>query len=314
MSKKDLKLRDILKENVVQVKLPDADTYKKILDDMVMAFLHQFKGCETEASTEKYCKNILDTCITGYKKDGTVWKRAPGKPDEDWYTILKKRLKMHRYDLDNKKVISNNRYKIPRKDVRDLIQGNYKTKTSKEIKEDIEDSLKPASGLTLREKALLESFKEEFRRDFPMSTTVIDEMMMNRLGMLYVLSQRDYENLELTAGLTNEIIKLAESLGLAGRQRISQADQDRSGTINELIQIYKETKGQYFDIEQKFKIEELKLIVNAIERGTLEEFLGMDYIRRLYGDTIDGEPVTFEKVKEYVERKIKELNFADTEE
>ena len=283
-------LNDALDAGVVQAHLPDADTYNKILNDMVLAFMHKNKSCSTENSTERYCRAKLNMAITGFKEDGTPWRKAPGDRDDDWYTILKKRLRMLRYDLDKKKYISNNRSITG---ALDLLK-----KDKKEKKEDIEqEENKP---LSLREKSLLNDFKESFRKDFPMSTTVIDDLMMNRLGMMYVLSQRDYENLEITNGLTNEIIKLADNLGLSGKHRITQLETDRSGTIEQLIEIYNETRKNYIDIEKEYKLEEIKLILNAIDRGTIDEFLGMDYIRRLYGDSLNGEKVTYDALKKYL--------------
>jgi len=305
-------LNDALEHNVVQVKIPDSETYNKILNDMVIAFMGKNKHCTTEAATEKYCRKKLNSAITGFKPDGSPWRNAPGKFDDDWYDILRKRLRMLRYDVDKKKYISNNRSVTG---AIKALKKEYSKKKKAEVTKEFEETEEELNKmLTLREKALLEEFKKQFRKDFPVSTTIIDDLMMTRLGMMYILSLRDYNNLEITNGLTNEIIKLSESLGLSGKQRISQLDQDRSGTLNQLVEIYNETKNSFIDIEKEYKMEELKLIVNAIERGTLDEFLGMDYVRRLYGDYLNGKPVTFNALKKYVENWIRESNEQNPEE
>lgn len=302
-------LRKILDNKILQVKIPDADTYNKILNDMVIAFYHKTKSCQTEQETEKYCRNVLNTCITGFKKDGMVWNRAPGRKGDDWFTILAKRLKLFRYDIEKRAYIDNNRVK---KNLTSKIEKEYNKKEITDAR-DFANKITNEFGkeLTLREKTLLNDFKEKFRKDFPMSISIIDDMMMNRLGLMYVLSQRDYEGLEITSGLTNEITKLAESLGVSGKQRLSLFDQDMNGTLEQLIDVYKETKKSYLDIDKEFKTEELQMIVNAIERGTIDEFMGMDYIRRLFGNMLNDNPLTLKTLKEYL-KSLKESD-EDTE-
>jgi hypothetical protein len=97
------------KTPVRQIHIPDQEKYQNILDDMIMAFFQQRKGCETQQSTDKYCRSVLDTCLTGFHRDGRLWKNAPGKDAKDWYEALQIRLRVFKYDMVNRKLIPSGR-------------------------------------------------------------------------------------------------------------------------------------------------------------------------------------------------------------
>ena len=47
-----------------------------------------------------YCKKLLHRVCKGIKKDGTPWKKIPGKEGEADWDVLRKRLAIFNYDLD----------------------------------------------------------------------------------------------------------------------------------------------------------------------------------------------------------------------
>jgi len=294
-----VELADRTHPKVRNIEFPDKATYDRILNDMVIAFLHSRVGCETEESTDKYCRNVLATCKSGFRTNGDIWKNAPGKPSDDWYEVLRKRLRIYRYDIDNRRLIPGNTKKTSIK-----LQEKFglKKPDKKDLSTafDATDSPISKQSLSASEKVQMEDFKEAFLKDFPIKKSVVDILMMNRLAFMYIMNKRDYDNIEITRFLTDEIIKLSESLGVSGKQRVSQDDKDRSGTIDELVSIYKKTKEEYIDIDVEYMREELLLISNAIHRGTLEEFLGMSYVKRLFGYTIDGENISLKTIDKWL--------------
>lgn len=288
-------LSDKYHPSIVTVDISEED-YKRVLNEMVIAFIRKRKDCETEAKTRKVCKSILDACITGVKSDGKPWKNAPGRTSDTWYDVLKKRLRVHKYDMDTKSLIYNHQ-----NDTSSNIREKFKLdKEKREEKKLIESSEKDDGDLSLEEKMLMEQFEEKFKNDFPASITVVDSLMIKRLAYLSVMHFREQTDGDVSKNLTDDIIRISESLGVAGKQRINQHDKDTSGTLEELISIYKKTKSEYIDIDKEWRIEELTLISNAIHRGDLQEFLGMSWVRRLMGSTIEGKDLSVENLDSWL--------------
>lgn len=288
---------------IIPVEIPDSRTKNKILNDMVMAFIGNREGCETERSTEKYCKSVLETCTTGFKPNGVPWKRMPGKLGDDWYDILRKRLRIYKYDIDQKIMT------VKSKKVVEKIKEKYGLKNSK--KDIGEETMDSVDDFTISEKIRMKEFKADFLKDFPTNVSVVDDVMVDRLAFMKIMNERDYNQIEVTKDLTKEIITLAESLGVAGKQRIVQHDRDRSGTLDELVNIYEETKKEYIDIDKEYMLEELNLISNAIHRGDLQEFLGMFWIRTLFGNEIEGKPINVKNVDKFLRHNGVTLGYSD---
>lgn len=299
---KDLNKR--FNPSIIEIDVPK-DQYISILDDMVLAFLRKRVGCENKINCEQYCRDILDTCISGYKRNGKPWHSAPGKHYDDWYDVLKKRLKVYKYDIEK----------------REVIPGN--TKTSEKLKKAKEESIKnilsiaggdvetwsggkvepPTYGgdvLTISEKRMKEEFIERLKNEFPEQITAAEDIIFERLGLLYVINMRDISSVSITDKVTDQIKNLIETLGISGKQRVNLSIQDKTGTISKLIEIYEETKKSFIDAEKEYILEELTLISNAIHRGTIDEFLGMSHIRIIAGDEINGKRINIDVVDNYL--------------
>jgi len=291
---------------VIRVEIPGDEeeqkrAYNKILNDMVLAFYKQSDGLDTEEKTRDHCKNILEICISGFKSDNEIWHRAPGRISDDWFDILRKRLRVYKYDIDKKQ-----RFGLRTKKIKNAAQSlveREKNKRSLKLSKQAEDNDTADEedfSLSIKEKMRMEEFKEMFMKNFPLNATVIDELMMHRLAFMSVLNERDYNAVEVTKNLTKEIIELAESLGVSGKQRVKQSDEDRSGSLEQLFDIYKESKKEAIDADREWMIEELKLISNAIHRGSLEEFLGMAWIRREYMEDFNGKKLTLSNLDNFL--------------
>jgi hypothetical protein len=263
------------------------EEYQKILDGMVMAFLGNRKECDSEAKTDAYCRAILKQCTTCFKPDNTLWHNPPGLKTKDWYEKLALRLKVFGYDLGTQSLIGG------------------KTKISQKIKDmgkkkvSLEDE--NARTFSKREEAMYEEFIDRFRTEFASSTVAVDELMIKRLAFLSVLNQRDIDNVSLSRDLTKEIKELAESLGVSGKQRKAALNAAESGTLEQLSTKFKATIEEYPELETMWQKEEIKLILNAVDRGTTEEFLALSWIKTLYGDVIDGEQLSIDLIRKKVD-------------
>ena len=277
-----------LNSNIDSFEIPQ-DQYLKILNGMFMAFWGKVKGCDTEANTEAYCRGILKQCSTCFKPDGGLWKKPPGINAADWYEKLSLMLKVFGYDISTNSLIGRREPKISAK---------IKERGKKEEKEDPNERT-----FSLREKAMFEEFKEKFANDFPSSTTTADELMIERLAFLSVLNARDIDNVSLSRDLTKEIKDLTESLGVSGKQRQAAISNDKSGTLEQLSTKFRKTLAEHIEIESFWKLEEAKCVINAVERGTTEEFLAMSWFKTLYGNDVDGKPLTYKNVKAFVDKK-----------
>ena len=269
------------------------DDYQKILNGMFMTFLGKVKDCDSEATTEAYCRKVLKQCSTCFKPDGKIWRKPPGKDAVDWYEKLSLRLKVFGYDISTQSLIGRRESKISSK-IKDL---------NKRDKKDVDPNDRMFS---LQEQAMFDEFKEKFRKDFPSSTTAADELMIERLAFLSVLNARDIKFVSLSRDLTKEIKDLAESLGVSGKQRQSAMGDDKTGTLEQLTLRYRKTLAEHIEIESLWKLEEMKSIVNAVERGTTEEFLAMSWYKILYGGMIGDKPATYDGIKKFIKKKYDE--------
>ena len=266
------------------------DDYQKILNGMFMVFFGKVKDCDSEAKTEAYCRRVLKQCSSCFKADGKIWRNPPGKDAVDWYEKLSLRLKVFGYDLGTQSLIGRRESKISSK-IKDL---------GKKEKKDVDPNDRTFS---LQEQAMFDEFKVKFREDFPSSTTAADELMIERLAFLSVLNARDIKQVSLSRDLTKEIKDLAESLGVSGKQRQSAMGDDKNGTLEQLSMKFRKTLTEHIEIESLWKMEEMKGVINAVERGTTEEFLAMSWFKILYGGIIDDKPATYGAIKKFVEKK-----------
>jgi hypothetical protein len=281
-------------QNVRQIVIPSEERYKEILNDMVMAFLGQRTGCETPRQTEDYCRGVLKTCLTGFHhKTGKVWKSAPGKNVEDWFESLKMRLRVFKYDIVTKTMIKGNEKTISKK-IKEL------SGTGKDLSTALPGNLNRT--FTVLEDEEFKRFIDKFRQDFESNVTIVDELMIRRLAFLSVLSERDITHVDLSKDLTKEIKELAESLGVAGKQRISVLNTDKTGTLDLLSTKYKKTLEEHVEIETMWKLEELKMVSNAVHRGTTPEFLAMSWVKQLYGKTIDGKELSLNNLDKFLKK------------
>ena len=281
-----------LKSPVNQIKIPNQEKYHEILGDMVLAFYQQRKGCETQQATERYCQDVLNTCLTGFHRDGRLWKNMPGKDGKDWFEKLQKRLNVFKFDLITKQMIPSGR-----------------GMTSKKIKESVKEESEEPITLTVNDRAFSPSekdsfkkFQEKFTDAFPESITVVDEMQIRRLAFYMVLSERDITHVDVSKDLTKEIQTLVESLGVSGKQRNTAMNQDRDGTLDLLTTKYKKTRDEHLEIEKDNKLEELKLISNAVRRGDLPEFLAMSWVKILYGNKVKDEELSIMAVDKFLRK------------
>lgn len=284
-----------LNNTVEQIKLPSQEKYHEILEDMILAFYKQRKGCETEQETKKYCQGVLDTCITGFHRDGRMWKGPPGKNAKDWFEALRLRLNVYKYDLVSKQMIPSGRGATKQK-IKESVESKKTEGISMNPFGATERSLSPA------EKDSFDRFQKKFTEAFPESVTVVDEMMIRRLAYYMVLSERDISFVDHSKDLTKEIQILVEALGVSGKQRNAAMNVDRSGTLELLTTKYKRTRDEHLEIEKNYKLEELKLISNQVRMGTIEEFLAMSWIKTLYGNTIDGEELSIAAVDKFLRK------------
>jgi hypothetical protein len=269
------------------------DEYQKILNGMFMAFLGKVKDCDSEATTEAYCRRVLKQCSSCFKEDGKIWRKPPGRDAADWYEKLALRLRIFGYDISTQSLIGRRESKISSK-IKDL---------NKRDKKDIDPNDRT---FTMQEQVMFDDFKEKFRADFPSSATAADDLMIERLAFLSVLNARDIKFVSLSRDLTKEIKDLAESLGVSGKQRQSTMRDDKSGTLEQLSTKFRKTLEEHIEIESMWKAEEMKLIVNAVERGTTEEFLAMSWYKILYGGMIGDKPATYEGIKKFIKKRYTE--------
>lgn len=273
-----------LNPDIDSFEIPESE-YPKILNGMVAAFFGRRKDCDSEAKTEMYCREVLKQCSSGFKKNGKVWRDPPGKDSNDWYEKLSLRLKVFGYDISTNSLIGK----------RDKISSKIKGLSEKKGVEDPNDRT-----FSLREKVAFDEFIEKFRGDFAGSTTVADELMIRRLAFLSVLNERDIEYVSLSSDLTKQIKDLAESLGVSGKQRKTVFNNDGMGTLELLSTKFKRTVEEHIEIEALWKAEEAKLIINAVDRGTLEEFLAQSWFVTLYGKTLNDKPISMDVVRDFL--------------
>jgi len=285
-----------LSSTVKQIELPNQEKYHEIYGDMILAFYQNRKGCETQQSTEKYCKDVLDTCLTGFHRDGRLWKGAPGKDVKEWFTALQKRLIVFKYDLVSKQMIPSGRGKTSEKIKEAAKADNNKKEDVPSFAPPLERTLSPG------ERDSFQKFQEKFIEAFPESITVVDQLMIKRLAYFMVLSERDINLVDVSKDLTKEIQMLVESLGVSGKQRSAAMNLDRSGTLELLTTKYKKTRDNHLEIEKDNQLEELKSISNAVSRGTTEEFLAMYWVKTLYGNKIDGEELSIMAVDKFLRK------------
>ena len=281
-----------LTKPVHQIHIPDEDKYGEILKDMMSAFYEKRKGCESRQSTEKYCRGVLDTCLTGFHRTGKAWLNPPGKDATDWFKALQLRLAVYKYDLVKKEMIPSGRGQtserikqnatMPKKDA-GLLSPGITTKT-----------------LSPSEQEEFDRFVHEFTEAFPESVTVVDEMMIRRLAFFMVLSNRDITYVDVSKDLTKEIQMLVEALGVSGKQRNNLMNKDRDGTLELLTTKYKKTRDEHIEIEQNYMLEELKLISAQVRRDTVPEFLAMYWIKILYGKKIGEEELSMAAVDRFL--------------
>jgi len=262
------------------------DEYTKILNSMFMTFMGKTKECDTEERTEAYCRSVLKQCSTCFKADGNVWRNPPGKNASDWYEKLSLRLRVYGYDISTQSLIGRRESKVSSK-IKDM--GKKK-----------EDKDSNDRSFSLRETAAFEGFIEKFKSDFEGSTTVSDNLMIRRLAFLSVLNDRDIERVSLSRDLTKEIKELADSLGVSGKQRKTTMNSEGSGTMELLSTKFKQTLEEHVELESLWKFEEIKLIFNAVKRGTTEEFLALSWFKILYGNDEDGKPITMDRIERFI--------------
>ena len=284
-----------LSSPVNQIQIPNQEKYHEILEDMILAFYKNHSKCTTQQETEKHCKNVLDTCLTGFHRDGRLWKDAPGKNAKDWFEALQKRLVVNKYDLVAKQMIPSGRGKTSKKIKEMAKTGNDGTK-------DISFNPSIDRALSPSEKDSFKKFQEKFTEAFPESITVVDEVMIRRLAFYMVLNERDINLVDVSKDLTKEIQILVEALGVSGKQRNAAMNQERAGTLELLTTKYKKTRDEHLSIEKDNKLEELKLISNAVRRGDLPEFLAMSWVKTLYADNIEGEELSIMAVDKFLRK------------
>ena len=284
-----------LSSPVSQIHLPSQGKYHEILEEMVLAFYQNRKGCETQQATEKYCRGVLDTCLTGFRRDGRLWKNVPGKDAKDWFEGLQKRLNVFKYDLITKQMILAGRGKTSKK-IKESVKG-INTESQSMPFGATERSFSPAETDEFRR------FQKQFTEAFPESVTVVDEMMIKRLAFFMVLNDRDITYVDLSKDLTKEIQMLVESLGVSGKQRNNLMNQERNGTLELLTTKYKRTRDEHHEIEKAYKLEELKLISNQVRRDTVPEFLAMSWVKTLYGSAINGEELSIAEIDKFLRKE-----------
>ena len=262
-------------QSVQQVQIPDQDTYDAILNNMINAFYGHRSECDTLGSAEKKCREVLDTCISGFKSDGRLWVKAPGKGSNDWQEILKKRLNVFKYNYTTKKLIPSGR------GVGAGSKPNESPDNNLEQNNLLSDKRIIKNALTEEEESDFDKFKNRFVEDFPTSVTAVDEIMISRLAFLMVLSNRDLRDVELSKGLTKEMQELSESLGVSGKQRNSYSSNEMKGTLEELSTRYRKTLDTHKEIDTAWRIEELTLISNAIHRGSTPTFLAISWVKSM---------------------------------
>jgi len=286
-----------LNSSVRQIEISDEKKFREILNDMTKAFYQQRKGCETQRKTEEYCRSVLKTCLTGFHADGRVWKNSPGKNTKDDLEALQQRLRVFKYDLTTKMLIKGREKTVSERIKNSGTAADAMQHTLHGAIEGI-----PDRAFSFSESVDIENFKAQFIADFPSSITAVDEMMIERLAFLMILNKRDIQFVDLSKDLTKEIKDLAESLGVAGKQRAAAMNSDKAGTIDQLTMKYKVTLDEHVEIETEWKLEELKLISNAVHRGTTPEFLAMSWVKELYGKTIEGEELSLKALDKFLKR------------
>ncbi len=288
-------------QNVEKMSLPGQvkqlnitpEKYQEILDGMIVAFFQKRKGCDTQSKTDVYCRAVLKTCLTGFHRDGRLWKNAPGIKASNTYDALAMRLRVFKYDISTGTLIIDRRTKASEK-IRNIGKPDVHYPTTSLGGTD--------RAFNREERDGFEKFKKQFTEDFPSSATAVDNMMIERLAFLMILNKRDITNVDLSKDLTKEIKELAESLGVAGKQRASAINSERSGTLELLTIKYKETLDEHIEIETTWKLEELKMISNAVRRDTTPEFLAMSWVKILYGDKVDGKELNIENVDKFLRK------------
>jgi len=263
------------------IRIPSQKLYNEIINDFAKA-VRGTRGLSTDEDARSYAEKILRTCLTGMREDGTIWKRAPGKEADDWETILAKRLKVFGYDYYKKKMIPN-------------ISGVKDADEEINVKEiELGEKINPRQ-FTLEQQRHIEQYIQDILKEYPQLNTRADMTILRRLAYLDYLNEQDISDIKLTKKLTEQIKILQETLGISGRQREALKEQESTGTIADLIKIYKKTREEFWEIEQQNLKEEVKLLLNALERNTIDTMMFDYYIKVLF-----GERKTIDELKKFV--------------
>ena len=277
-----------------QVRIPSAAEYDQILADMVRAFLGKRKGFETQRDTEDKCRDILEQCITGYKKNNEPWKKVPNKSN-NWYDLLESRLKVFGYYLHDKEL------RPKREGRREKVD-----KVAEEIQEkakEFDDALPPAGRLTPVEKDEMEKFINDIKITHPTLKSPADEVLIARLAYLSIRAKRDIDKAQLTPKITDEMNKLVEMLGISGKQRMVSQEKESHGTLDVLSARFEKTKREHPQILTVWLIEEVELLLQS----SVDEFLAQAWLRETFGSTINGEPLTLQNAKKWLDENKEKL-------
>jgi hypothetical protein len=260
--------------HIRKLNIPDKKKIE-ILDRMTKAFTHR-KGVDDPYA---YALLLLNRALNGTDKNGNIWRKAPGSESDDDITVLKKRLRILGFDLDNSIAIESATKRLTKSDklVKQLVP---KEKDEEDIPKTIKYGTAVGSILTDEEKRLYEKTKREILKEFPQLNTPADLPFVDRYAYLVVMSRREAlerllsEKARLdnnSETLTKQMREITDTLGITAKQRMSKRDMDSKDTIEALSLRYEQTKKEFAEVEAKWLLEECHLILKAYEEGRITE-------------------------------------------
>ena len=253
------------------------ETKEKIIRQMQVAF----KGRTGVDDPYLYARSVMRRVINGTKEDGTPWKNAPGMKDDEDIIVLEKRLRVFNYNMRTGEVIPSSRKKVAqRRDKEAAIVQQFLPNESPAVDKRLKYGASINEILTGDELKEYKKFLKQLKSEFPKLDAVSDKLGMEQLALLNIRIKR--ATIEMASSKSKTISKdvselgrlykdLTENLGISGKQRRDELDTEENGSIADLVKRYHNTLKNHPKEEKERFIQECHLMLNAYQRGEVEE-------------------------------------------
>lgn len=271
------------KEHIRVLKVP-AKFRESLLRDMTRAYKGRlYKGVPIE-NPYLHAKWILDRAIRGVDAHGKPWTNVPNNQDIDDIELLRRRLRVLRYDMDKGEVIGWKTGKDGQEpgDVQEVVKQLLPGPNKDSVERTLTYGSDINTLLTEEEEKKYKRFIRDVLKEFPQLDTVSDRPQVEMLALLKIRMDRTKAELAINPERrvgkeAEEISKLyretLESLGISGKQRKAAQETERQGTIAELALRYERTMRDFPTLYQEWLLDELKMLLQAYERGDIGDWV-----------------------------------------